>query len=94
MSDETLNTTTEGCGGLPADFSGFVVSLAHAALVHLGEFPDPSTGVTSRNIDQARYMIDLIDMLEVKTRGNLDAEEKNLLTSVQSDLKMKFVRFG
>lgn len=93
MSDETLNTSGKS-GSLPADFSGFVVSLAHAALVHLGEFPDPSTGVVSRNIDQARYMIDLIDMLEEKTRGNLNAEEKNLLSSVQSDLKLKFVRFG
>lgn len=90
-------TTNESAGGAklpPADFSGFIVSLAHAALVHLGEMPDPSTGLVSPNMDQARYTIDLIDMFAEKTRGNLTEEEEMLLKRVASDLKLKFVRRG
>lgn len=89
--------TSESVAGTklpPADFSGFIVSLAHAALVHLGEMPDPSTGLVSPNMDQARYTIDLIDMFAEKTRGNLTEEEDMLLKRVASDLKLKFVRRG
>ena len=75
-----------------ADFAGFIVSLAHAAMVHMGEMPDPSTGETTRNVDQARYSIDLLDMISEKTRGNLTQEESLILSRVLSDLKMKFVR--
>ena len=76
----------------PADFSGFIVSLAQAAAIHLGEVPDPSTGVKSRNIAQARYSIDLLDMIAEKTRGNLDTEEQMLIERLRSDLKIMFVR--
>lgn len=78
----------------PADFSGFIVSLAHAALVHLGEMPDPSSGIVSRNLEQARYTIDLIDMFVAKTHGNLTDEEDMLIKRVASDLKIKFVGRG
>lgn len=77
---------------LPADFSGFIVSLAHAAMVHLGEMPDPVTGAMNRDIEQARYSIDLIDMFVVKTKGNLTPDEEMLLTRVAGDLKLKYVR--
>ena len=78
---------------LPAvHFSGFVVSLAQAAMVNMGEIPDPDTGQINRNLPQARYSIDLIDMLAQKTSGNLTDEEQHLLQSVRSDLKMRFVR--
>jgi hypothetical protein len=78
----------------PAEFAGFIVSLAQAALMHLGELPDPTTGQPSRNVAHARYSIDVIDMLATKTKGNLTAEEETLLSRVLSDLKMKFVRTG
>jgi hypothetical protein len=76
----------------PLDFSGFIVSMAQAALVHFGDIPDPATGQISRNIEQARYSIDLIDMLVEKTRGNLTPEEDVLIRRVQNDLKLRFVR--
>lgn len=75
-----------------ADFAGFIVSLAHTAMVNMGEMPDPSTGTVTKNIEQARYTIDLLDMFVEKTKGNLTQEESMLLTRVISDLKLKFVR--
>lgn len=94
MEPGNVMDTNSGAKMPPADFSGFIVSLAHAALVHLGELPDPSTGLVSPNMDQARYSIDLIDMFTEKTRGNLTEEEDMLLKRVASDLKIKFVRRG
>jgi hypothetical protein len=76
----------------PVEFSGFIVSLAQAALMQLGDIPDPTTGQPARNVDQARYSIDLIDMLSQKTQGNLTEEEQTLIQRVLSDLKLRFVR--
>jgi hypothetical protein len=76
----------------PAEFSGFVVSLAQAALMQLGEIPEPVSGQSVRNIAQAKYSIDLIDMLVEKTKGNLTDDESRLILQVQKDLKLKFVR--
>lgn len=94
MDTEGVFDKTGGAKMPPPDFSGFIVSLAHAAMVHLGEMPDPTTGILSPNVDQARYTIDLIDMFAEKTRGNLTEEEEMLLKRVASDLKLKFVRRG
>ena len=76
----------------PVEFSGFVVSLAQAALMQLGEMPDPASGQSVRNLAQAKYSIDLIDLLVEKTSGNLTEEESRLILQVQKDLKLKFVR--
>ena len=76
----------------PVEFSGFIVSLAQAALMQLGDIPDPTTGKAIRNVDQARCSIDLIDMLSQKTQGNLTEEEQTLIQRVLSDLKLRFVR--
>lgn len=76
----------------PAEFSGFVVSLAQTALMQLGDIPDPVSGQSVRNLAQAKYSIDLIDLLIEKTKGNLTEEESRLIVQVQKDLKLKFVR--
>ena len=93
---EVCYPETEGgaqCGKMPpVEFSGFLVSLAQAALMQLGDLPDPATGETVRNLDQARYSIDLIDMLSEKTKGNLTEEEQTLIQRVLSDLKLRYVR--
>lgn len=82
-----------GRGGAlpPVDFTGFVLGLGQMALVHLGEIPEPSSGNTSRDLDQARHTIDLLDMLEEKTRGNLSENEARLLQGLKADLKLKYV---
>ena len=73
-------------------FSGFVISLTTTAAVHFGDYPDPVTGETKPlNLEAASQMIDILAMLEVKTRGNLTAQERSLLEQVLYDLRMRYV---
>lgn len=81
-----------GAEGLPAiDFSTFVLSLSHSSLVHLGDAPDPSTGQVKVSLPMARQTIDLLALLEHKTRGNLAGEEERLLEQALYDLRMRYV---
>ncbi len=73
-------------------FSAFVVSLATTAAVHLGDRPDASSGGEGEvNLEGAKQMIDILDLLEEKTRGNLRAEERQLLEQVLYELRMRYI---
>jgi hypothetical protein len=73
-------------------FAGFVFSLMHTAAVHLGDAADPVSGKTQEpNIEGARQMIDILGLLEEKTRGNLTVEERQLLEQGLYELRMRFV---
>lgn len=72
-------------------FSSLVFSLASSVLLHLGELPDPNTSQTDKNLPLAKQTIDILNMLEKKTEGNLDEEEKQLLTSLLYEMRMKYV---
>ena len=72
-------------------FSTFILSLASSALVQLGEVPDPDTGRTSENLLMAKHTIDVLTMLQEKTRGCADADEARLLEGVLYELRMKYV---
>ena len=72
-------------------FSTFVLSLASSALVHLGEVPNPETGTVSRDGALARNAIDVLTMLDDKTRNGLNADESKLMRDVLYELRMKFV---
>ena len=79
-------------GALPGiDFATFVVSLSHSAVLHLGEAPHPETNQTETNLPLARQTIDLLGVLEEKTKGNLTGDEERLLTQVLFDLRMRFI---
>lgn len=71
--------------------STLLLSLSTQALMHLGEIPDLSTGAPQRDLGAARSIIDLIAVLQEKTRGNLDADEAALLERILYDLRMRFV---
>ncbi len=73
------------------DFSTFILSLSHSALMHLGEAPHPDTNQQAENLALARQTIDLIGILEEKTKGNLTGDEERLLSQVLFDLRMRFV---
>lgn len=73
------------------DFASFLMSLATQALVMLGEIPNPETRLTTMNLGAARQTIDILDMLEQKTRGNLSEEESQLLAELVSSLQLSFV---
>ncbi len=80
-------------GPLPkVDFITFIMSLSSSALVNLGEVPDPSTGKKEVNLELARHTIDILSMLEEKTRGNLNKEEENFFKDILFELKMKYVQ--
>lgn len=80
----------------PVTFSSLVISLAHTALVNLGEVADPSVEGGGKQVDLAlaRHSIDAIGMLEEKTKGNLDDEEQQLMGSVLDELRTKFVEIS
>ena len=73
----------------PLDFNVFVLSLNASALVHLGARPD-SEGRSRLNVPMARHTIDMLCVLEQKTRGNLTGEEEHLLHQVLFDLRLRF----
>lgn len=77
---------------LPAvEFHTFLLSLASSALLHLGEIEDPESGRPQRNLPMAQHTIDVLAMLEVKTKGNLTAAEAQLLESLLFDLRLRYV---
>ena len=73
-------------------FSAFIMSLSTSALFHLGEISDPSSGEKRKDLGLAKHAIDTLDMLEKKTRGNLDADEKSMLADILYDLKLRYVK--
>jgi hypothetical protein len=75
----------------PVDFATHVLSLASSAMVALGQMPSPGGETTDVDLDTARYLIDVLGMLEEKTRGNLDDSESRLLQSLIYDLRVAFV---
>ncbi|HZT76004.1 MAG TPA: DUF1844 domain-containing protein [Vicinamibacterales bacterium] len=73
-------------------FTGFVLSLASTAAIHFGDLPDPVTGQPAEpNLAGAAQMIEILGLLEQKTRGNLTAEEREVLDQVLYELRMRFV---
>ena len=74
---------------LTPDFSSLVVSIASAALVKMGLDPESRE---ARNMDLARYNIDMLSLLKTKTKGHLTEKESRLLDSFISDLQMEFVK--
>jgi hypothetical protein len=73
-------------------FTTFVVSLASSAAIHFGDLPDPDTGERAEvNLEGAAQMIDILALLEEKTRGNLTLEERQVLEQVLYELRLRFV---
>jgi 3-oxoacyl-ACP reductase-like protein len=74
------------------NFPTFVLSLNASALVHLGAIEDPASGKQVKNLPMAKQTIDILSMLEEKTRGNLNREEENILKNILYDLRIMFVK--
>jgi hypothetical protein len=73
------------------DFATFVLSLGSSALLHLGEGPDEDGAKPEKNLPLAKQTIDLLAMIQEKTRGNLEAAEEQLLSSLLYDLRIRYV---
>ena len=92
MAEDTKKPEEHTDEALPhVDFTTFILSLSHSALMHLGEAPSPETGKIEPNLPLARQTIDLVGMLEEKTRGNLTGDEERLVAQILFDLRMRFV---
>lgn len=76
---------------LEARFDLFVSGLAMEALIALGDIPHPTTRKTATNLEQAKYLIDTLGVLEEKTRGNLSVEEEKLLGDALYQLRMRYL---
>lgn len=73
-------------------FVAFIYSLATTAAMHFGDLPDPMTNEKRpADLESASNLIDILAMLEEKTRGNLTAEERQLLDQLLYELRMRFV---
>lgn len=90
-SREAPTVSSEEAHELPADFPTLILSLASSAQIGLGVGPHPGTGKIERNLIQAKHAIDLLGVLEEKTKGNLEKEEGQLLTALLADLRMRFL---
>ena len=74
-------------------FAGFILSLATTAAVHFGDIADPNTGERATpDLAAAHQMIDLIAMLQDKTKGNLSEDEAQLVGDLLYELRMRFVQ--
>ena len=82
MSDDKQNSEM---------FQGLVISLAAATMQHLGKTLSPVTNKIEKNLPAAQSTIDMLDMLEAKTQGNLSANEAKLLKSILAELKLNYV---
>jgi len=75
----------------PADFSTLVSMLSSQAMVMLGVLPNPATGKPEAQLEFARQFIDLLSILEEKTKGNLESEEELALKNTLHQLRMIFL---
>lgn len=73
-------------------FSTLVLSIGSSAAMAMGLAPNPATQKVEKDLDMARFHIDLLVLLKDKTKNNLDAEEQKFLDSMISDLQMRFVQ--
>lgn len=87
MSDQPKNFD-----GLEASFSTLVLSIGSSAAIAMGLSPSPATGKMEKDLKLARFNIDLLSVLQDKTRSNLNAEEQKFIDFMVSDLQMRFIQ--
>ena len=88
----TTDPRQSGESSIQIDFSSLIFIYVQAALVHLGELEEPGQTKAEVNLDAARQMIDIIDLLRVKTRGNLTPQEEQHVEKALFDLRLLYVQ--
>lgn len=101
MSDDTHNILGDNAGvhipqgdasaDVSLGFGDFIVGLYHSAMMALGKMEHPELGTQEPDPDSARHTIDILRMLEVKTKGNLEEDEERLMQHLLYELKVAFV---
>ena len=78
----------------PANFETLISTMATQALFAMGAFADPRTGQRYQNMDLARHHIDMLGVIEEKTKGNLTEEEQTTLASTLYELRTRYVQMA
>lgn len=73
------------------DFATLVFSFATSALIQMGAAPDPVTNKVMRDLALAKQNIDILEILAVKTKGNLSEEEQQLIDGLLMEVRVRFV---
>lgn len=76
----------------PLEFSSIVFPIYTQALIKLGLLEDPRTNQLETNLEYARRLIDILDLLRDRTKGNLEPEEEKFLEAVLSQLKLNYLK--
>lgn len=88
----------DGAGGPgpipPASFEALLSTLATQALFAMGAIPDPASGQRIQHLDLARHHIDMISVLEEKTKGNLTEDESTMLSSTAYELRSRYIQLS
>jgi len=74
-----------------AMFMQLVIMLSSSAMQYLGKIINPMTGKTELNLEAAQATIDMVEMIEAKTKGNLDRDEERMLKNTLTTLRMNYV---
>jgi len=88
VKEKVVEPTAEPSDYPPVNFTNFVISLSTSALFH----PEYEGGKAEKNLSAAKQTIDILNMLNEKTKGNLDQNETNLIQGVLYELKMRYVK--
>jgi hypothetical protein len=86
-----MSTSSTDEKKMSALFAQMVMQNTNMALIFLGQMPNPQTGETMQDLENARYFIDQLEMLELKTKGNLDSMESGMLKQSLTSLRLAFV---
>jgi len=87
-----VTDSSPSAAGARISFVAFLYSLASSAAVHFGDVADPTSGEKRPpNLEQAGHVIDVLSLLEEKTRGNLTADERQFLEQLLYELRLRFV---
>jgi hypothetical protein len=89
---EVQKNNQQVSGEMTQRFIEFIMMQAQQAALFLGRIPNPQSGKSEPNLDVARMLIDQLEMVREKTRGNLGHEETEILASILSDLQLGYVQ--
>ncbi len=95
MTDETQNNSGNNNSDTTTpeiNFSSFLMGLATQAMVCMGEIPNPVDNKTEKNFPVAQQTIDILSLLEEKTKGNLTEDESRLFSEILAALKLSYVK--
>jgi hypothetical protein len=90
-SPEKAESKSASKGPHEMNFTVFLSTMGLQAYVALGEIADPATNEKKVNVDQAKYMIDMLGLLDEKTKGNLNSEESKMLSSMLYELRTRYI---